>query len=100
LPAELPGVLPIGEPLRRAFRGMHLPQFAAMTSRDRKLILDEVAQDLPDTLFAGRDDRSMRNRQAERMPEQRRDGEPVRQATDQDASAVARNVAEPGNCAS
>ena len=52
------------------------------TSVVRKLSCDELAEAAPDLVLAPRDDRRVRDREAERVAEQRGDGEPVGERAD------------------
>jgi len=64
------------------------------------VILHEVAQDLPDPLFARGDDGGVGNRQAKRVPNSAVHRKPSASPPTRDASAVARTYPSQGNCAS
>ena len=68
--ATLPIVGTVSQPLARAPRAV------------RKLRLDELAEAAADLILALRDDRRVRNREAQRVAEQRRHGEPVGECAD------------------
>ena len=50
--------------------------------RDQEILLEEVGERLADAVLVARDDRGVRDRQAERMAEERGDREPVGKAAD------------------
>ncbi len=89
-------MLAVGEPPGRALGGMHAAQVRRDHLTRQEVVLHEVAEDLPDALFARGDDGGVRDRQAERMPEQRRDREPVGQAAHERRFGGRPHVAEPG----
>jgi hypothetical protein len=60
------------------------------------VILDEGAENAADPLLAGRDDRGVGNRQAQRVTKQRGHGEPVSQPADERRFRRGTHVAEPG----
>ncbi len=64
--------------------------------RDQEILLEEVGQRLADPVLVARDDRGVRDRQAERVAEQRRDREPVGKAADHRRFGERLDVAEPG----
>src|SRR5258706_3197148 len=89
-------MLAVGEPLRRALGGMDAPQVGGDDVARQEVVLHEVAEDLPDPLFTRGDDGGVGNRQAEWMPEQRGDREPVGQAAHERRLGGRADVTEPG----
>ena len=80
--AEAPSDSGIGEPLTEHVVG-------------EEVLLDELAETAPDLVLALRDDRGVRDRDAERMPEQRGHGEPISQRTDHRRLRRGEHVADP-----
>ena len=77
------GVAGLAEPLaRRARRCCATASRSRMTSSCRKFSCDEVLQALAELVLAPRDQRRVRDRQPERVLEQRGHREPVRDRTD------------------
>ena len=78
-------------PLLRRFREeaadgagkIHPPHPPRHHRRREEIVLEEIRQGIADPVLVARDDRGVRDRQAERMAEQGRDREPVGDATDQ-----------------
>ena len=64
--------------------------------RDQEILPEEIGQRLADAVLVARDDRGVRDRQAERMAEQRGDREPVGQAADHRRLGERLHIAEPG----
>ena len=64
--------------------------------RDQEIVLEEGGQRVADAVLVARDDRGVRDRQAERMAEQGGDREPVGQAADHRRLGEGLHVAEPG----
>ena len=63
--------------------------------RDQEILLEEIGERLADPVLVARDDRGVRDRQAERMAEQRGDREPVGEAADHRRLGEGVDVAEP-----
>ena len=61
----------------------------------QEVVLDELAETAPDLVFALRDDRRVWDREPERVPEQRRHGEPVGECTDHRRRGEGADVADP-----
>ncbi len=80
--AEAPSDAGIGEPLAEHVVG-------------EEVLLDELAETAPDLVLALRDDRGVRDRDAERMPEQRGHGEPIGERTDHRRLRRGDHVADP-----
>ena len=77
------GVLGIGEPGRRpSATAAAVRTRSATVARAEEVLPDERRQRLAELLLALDDDRGVRDRQAERVPEQRGDREPVGQRSD------------------
>ena len=64
--------------------------------RDQEILLEEVGERFADAVLVARDDRGVRDRQAERMAEQGGDREPVGEAADHRRLGERLHVAEPG----
>ncbi len=75
-------MLGVGEPLAEHVVG-------------EEVLLDELAEAAPDLVLASRDDRGVRDRDAERMPEQRGHGEPIGERTDHRRLRRGDHVADP-----
>ena len=67
----------------------------ATTDGIRKFSLEEVGERLADPVLVARDDRGVRDRQAERMAEQRGDREPVGKAADHRRFGEGLHIAQP-----
>ena len=63
--------------------------------RDQEIFLEEIGQRLADAVLVARDDRGVRDRQAERVAEQGGDREPVGQAADHRRLGERLDLAEP-----
>ncbi len=81
-------------PIRRGHR--ELCQLLPDHGLGQEVGRDELGQRRADGVLAGRDDRGVRDRQSQRMPEQRGDGEPVGQRADHAGLRGRPDVAEPG----
>ena len=68
---------------------------SSSTSWVRKLVCDELAERAADLVLAVRDDRRVRDRDAERMAEQGGDGEPVGERADHRRLGEGADVADP-----
>ena len=66
--------------------------------RNEEVLLEEGRERLADPILIARDDRGVRDGQAKRVAEQRRDGEPVGEAADHGRLGEGFGVAEPGLC--
>ena len=64
--------------------------------RDEEILLEEIGQRLADAILVARDDRGVRDRQAERVAEQRGDREPVGQPADHPRLGERLDPREPG----
>ena len=64
--------------------------------RDQEILLEEVGERLADPVLVARDDRGVRDRQAERVAEQRRHREPVGEAADHRRFGERLDVGQPG----
>ena len=67
--------------------------------RDQEILLEEAGERLADPVLVARDDRGVRDRQAERMAEQGGDREPVGEAADHRRLGEGLDVAEPRDSA-
>ena len=94
--------------MRVAFAGRRLEEAAGRAGdvdalhpprddrRDQEILLEEVGERFADAVLVARDDRGVRDRQAERMAEQRGDREPVGEAADHRRLGERLHVGEPG----
>ena len=89
-------VFGIGEPAGGALGGVDRAQIRGDHVARQEVILDEVAEDAADPLLPRGDDRGVRDRQAEGVPEQRRDGEPVGEPPHERRLGRRSHPAEPG----
>ena len=64
--------------------------------RDQEILLEEIGQRLADPVLVAGDDGRVRDRQAERVAEQRRHREPVGQAADHRCLGEGLHIADPG----
>ena len=87
----------VGEPAAEASRDADRAELAEHDLVGEELVLDERAEGRADLVLAGRDDRRVRDAQAERIPEQRRHREPVGDRADHGALGGGAHVAEPGH---
>jgi hypothetical protein len=81
LPGDAGGVDRLCRPAGDAPRELHPGQAALDDVAPQEVVLEEVPEAAPDPLLPRRDDRGVGDRDAERIPEQRRDGEPVGEST-------------------
>ena len=82
---------PRGGAARHADRAQPLEHHAA----GQEVLLDEPADRTPELILAGGDERGVGDRDAERVPEQRRHREPVRETTDHRPLRGGLDVADP-----
>ena len=75
-------VVGVGQPFGETPPDLHRPQTMLDHLAREKIPLDERAERSSDAILFRRHDRRVRNRNAERMPEERGDGEPVGQPAD------------------
>ena len=68
----------------------------ATTDGNQEILLEEVGERLADAVLVARDDRGVRDRQAERVAEQGGDREPVGEAADHRRFGEGLDVGEPG----
>ena len=93
-PAARPGRARRGRrPAGRARRSSS--SVCSTTARVRKFSCTKAAQALADLVLLARDDRGVRDRQPQRVPEQRGDGEPVGQRADHRGLGGRPHVADP-----
>ncbi len=64
--------------------------------RDQEIFLEEIGERLADPVLVARDDRGVRDGQAERVAEQRGDREPVGEAADHRRLGECLDVGQPG----
>ncbi len=74
---DLPAMRGLGQPDSGMTGRIELRQLGQDVLGREEILLDELAELTADPVLVARNDRSMWNRQAERMPEQRHDSEPV-----------------------
>ena len=74
------GVRRLREPLAEPTRDLRVAQFGLDDLRRHEVLPDEGAEALAELVFLALDDRGVRDRDAQRMLEQRGDGEPVGQS--------------------
>jgi hypothetical protein len=90
-------MLRLGQPLAQARGDRRRLELRAHDVAAQELGLDELTEILADLVLAVRDDRGVRDRDAERMPEQRRHGEPVGERPDHAAFGERAHVRERGD---
>src|SRR6185436_6329899 len=83
MPGQPFTVCGIADPSGRSGREMQRTQPGYQHVSREEVILEEAAQYPADPVFLSGDDGRVRNRQANRLAEERRDREPVRQPPDQ-----------------
>ena len=79
---DLREVAGLTQPLAEALGGVEDLELAEQDFGVEEVVADELGEAVSDAVLALRDERGVRDRQAERMPEQRDDREPVGQAAD------------------
>ena len=82
-PGDATPVFDLAEPARGPLGDAHAPQPCGQHVPCQEVILDEVPQCATEPVLPRGDDSGMWDGQAERVAEQRGDGEPVRQAADE-----------------
>ncbi len=85
------GSQPVGQPRSR----VELLQLRQHLRGAQEVVADEAREVGADAVLVGRDDRGVRNGQAERMPKQRDHREPVGDGADHRGLGKSRDVAEP-----
>ena len=95
LGAHALGVGRLSQPLARALRDRGARELGAHDARLEEVRLDELAERAADLVLAVRDDRGVRDRQAEWTTEQRGHGEPVGEGTHHAAFGGGAHIAEP-----
>ena len=90
------GVLGNGEPAAESLTDVDAGQSFGEHLVGQEVALHELAEAAADLVLAARDDRRVRDRQPERMTEQRGDGEPVGERTDHRRFGARSHVADPG----
>ena len=95
-PRQLPAVLRLPQPVRGALRQPEPAHFRRDDVTGEEMILEKISQGPPDTVLLGRDDRGVRDRNAEGMAEDRRYREPVREAAHQGCFRRCAQEPDPG----
>ena len=89
------GVGRLGQPVAEAFGDLGAGESLTDHFRGQEVALHEVAEAAPDVVLALRDDRRVRNRDTERVAEQRGDSEPVGEGADHRRLGRRLDVADP-----
>ena len=91
-----PRVLGLAQPLRRPTAQPRRAQLGTQDLRREEVVLHEIAETSADAILPLGDNGGVRDRQVERVPEQRGNGEPVRHTTHEPRFRGRAHVAEPG----
>jgi hypothetical protein len=93
---RLAPVLRNAQPLRCPAADLRRPELGGQDIRREEVVLHEVAETPADPVLPAWNDGGMRDRDTQRVPEQRGDGEPVRNAADHRCLGGGPDVAQPG----